>query len=82
MNFLPDVYVPCDVCRGKRYNLETLQVRYRGKSIADLLESTVEQALATLENIPQVKVKLCPGDGSPTPGHSTLTWSFQRIVSQ
>lgn len=58
MNFLPDVYVMCDVCRGKRYNLETLQVKYRGKSIADLLESTVEQALSTLENIPQVKVKL------------------------
>jgi excinuclease ABC subunit A len=58
MNFLPDVYVTCDICRGKRYNLETLQVKYRGKSIADLLESTVEEALSVLENIPQVKIKL------------------------
>ncbi|MBL8230637.1 MAG: excinuclease ABC subunit UvrA [Bryobacterales bacterium] len=58
MNFLPDVFVTCDLCRGKRYNLETLQVKYRGKSISDLLESTVEEALSVLENIPQVKVKL------------------------
>jgi excinuclease ABC subunit A len=58
MNFLPDVYVTCDVCRARRYNSETLQVKYRGKSIADLLESTVEEALATLENIPQIQVKL------------------------
>jgi excinuclease ABC subunit A len=58
MNFLPDVFVTCDACRGKRYNLETLQVRYRGKSIADLLESTVEDALGVLENLPQIKSKL------------------------
>ncbi|MFN7936855.1 MAG: excinuclease ABC subunit UvrA [Bryobacteraceae bacterium] len=58
MNFLPDVFVTCDACRAKRYNLETLQVKYRGKSIADLLESTVEDALAVLENLPQIKVKL------------------------
>ncbi|MBI4908441.1 MAG: excinuclease ABC subunit UvrA [Acidobacteria bacterium] len=58
MNFLPDVYVTCDVCRGRRYNQETLQVRYKGKSIADLLEATIEDALATLENIPQIKQKL------------------------
>jgi len=58
MNFLPDVYVTCDVCRGKRYNQETLQVRYRGKSISELLEATVEDALAVLENIPVVKNKL------------------------
>jgi excinuclease ABC subunit A len=58
MNFLPDVYVTCDACRGKRYNLETLQVKYKGKSIADLLETTVEEAAALLENIPQIYSKL------------------------
>ncbi|MGH9630409.1 MAG: excinuclease ABC subunit UvrA, partial [Bryobacteraceae bacterium] len=58
MNFLPDVYVTCDVCRGKRYNQETLQVKYKGYSIADLLESTVEEALAVLENIPQIQNKI------------------------
>ena len=58
MNFLPDVYVTCDVCRGRRYNLETLQVKYKGYSIADLLESSVEDALGILENIPQIHAKL------------------------
>jgi excinuclease ABC subunit A len=58
MNFLPDVYVTCDVCRGRRYNLETLQVKYKGKSIADLLESSVADAMDLLENIPQVHSKL------------------------
>jgi excinuclease ABC subunit A len=58
MSFLPDVYVPCEVCRGKRYNGETLAIRYRGLSIADLLNSTVEEALPVLENIPQVQNKL------------------------
>jgi excinuclease ABC subunit A len=58
MNFLPDVYVTCDVCRGRRYNSETLQVKYKGKSIADLLESTVEEALPLLENFPQINAKL------------------------
>ena len=58
MNFLPDVYVTCDVCRGKRYNRETLQVKYKGYSIADLLEATVEEALGMLENIPQIQAKL------------------------
>ncbi|MBV8865163.1 MAG: excinuclease ABC subunit UvrA [Acidobacteriaceae bacterium] len=58
MNFLPDVYVTCDVCRGRRYNMETLQVKYKGKSIADLLESTVDEALEILTNIPQVHAKL------------------------
>ena len=58
MNFLPDVYVTCDVCRGRRYNSETLQVKYKGKSIADLLEATVEEALTLLENIPQINAKL------------------------
>ena len=54
MNFLPDVYVTCDVCRGKRYNRETLAVKYKGLSIADLLETTIEDALPLLENIPAI----------------------------
>jgi excinuclease ABC subunit A len=58
MNFLPDVYVTCDVCRGRRYNLETLQVKYKAKSIADLLESTVDEAVEILANIPQIQAKL------------------------
>ena len=58
MNFLPDVYVTCDVCRGRRYNHETLQVKYKGHSIADLLELPVEEALGLLENIPTIKPKL------------------------
>ncbi len=58
MNFLPDVYVTCDVCRGRRYNSETLQVKYKGLSIADLLEATVEDAVPILENIPQINAKL------------------------
>ena len=52
MNFLPDVYVTCDVCRGRRYNQETLQVKYKGYSIADLLDATVEEALPLIENDP------------------------------
>src|SRR6267378_4230499 len=58
MNFLPDVYVLCDVCRGARYNRETLSVKFKGKSIAELLDTTVEEALPLLENIPQIKQKL------------------------
>jgi excinuclease ABC subunit A len=58
MNFLPDVYVLCDVCRGARYNRETLSVKYKGLSIADLLDTTIEDALPILENIPQIKQKL------------------------
>ena len=58
MNFLPDVYVTCDVCRGRRYNRETLQVKYKGYSIADLLEATVEEALPLMENLPQIRAKL------------------------
>lgn len=58
MNFLPDVYVTCDVCRGKRYNRETLAVKYKDLSIAELLDTTIEDALPILENIPQIKQKL------------------------
>jgi excinuclease ABC subunit A len=58
MNFLPDVYVTCDVCRGRRYNSETLAVRYKNHSISDLLDMPIEEALKVLENIPQVSQKL------------------------
>ena len=58
MNFLPDVYVTCDVCRGKRYNYETLQVKYKGHSISDLLGLTVEEAMPVLETNPQIRPKL------------------------
>lgn len=58
MHFLPDVYVPCEVCDGKRYNRETLEVTYKGKNIADVLEMTVEEAAHFFENIPKIKRKL------------------------
>src|SRR5260370_99587 len=58
MNFLADVYVTCDLCRGRRYNRETLQVNCKSYSIADLLEATVEEALPLMENLPQIRVKL------------------------
>ncbi len=58
MHFLPDVYVPCEVCHGKRYNRETLEVTYKGKNIADVLDMTVEDALEFFENIPKIKRKL------------------------
>ena len=58
MHFLPDVFVPCDVCKGKRYNHETLEVRYKGKNIADVLDMTVEEALAFFENQPKLMPRL------------------------
>ncbi|HFV7680755.1 TPA: excinuclease ABC subunit UvrA [Staphylococcus aureus] len=58
MHFLPDVYVPCEVCDGKRYNRETLEVTYKGKNIADILDMTVEEATQFFENIPKIKRKL------------------------
>ena len=58
MHFLPDIYVPCEVCGGKRYNRETLEVKYKGKSISDVLEMTVEEALSFFENLPRLRDKL------------------------
>lgn len=58
MHFLPDVYVPCEVCKGHRYNRETLEVKYKGKTISDILDMQVEEALAFFENIPKIKRKL------------------------
>ncbi len=86
MNFLPDVYVLCDVCRGARYNRETLAVKYKGLSIADLLDTTIEDALPILENIPNIKIKLATlldvGLGYIKIGQSSTTLSggeAQRI---
>ena len=58
MHFLPDVYVPCEVCDGKRYNRETLEVKYKGKSIYDVLDMTVEDAVDFFENVPSVRRKI------------------------
>jgi excinuclease ABC subunit A len=58
MNFLPDVYVPCEVCGGKRYNRETLEVKYKGKTISDILEMTVEEAIDFFSNLPKIRQKI------------------------
>ena len=58
MHYLPDVYVPCEVCGGKRYNRETLEVHYKGKSIYDVLNMTVEEALTFFENVPSIRRKI------------------------
>ncbi len=79
MHFLPDVYVPCDVCKGKRYNRETLEVRYKGKNINDVLNMTVEEACTFFENLPKLKTKLDTlyevGLGYVTLGQSSTTLS-------
>ena len=58
MHFLPDIYVPCEVCKGKRYNQETLEVKYKGKTIADVLDMTVEEALEFFAKVPRIKQKI------------------------
>jgi excinuclease ABC subunit A len=58
MHFLPDIYVPCDICKGKRYNRETLEIRYKGKTIAEVLDMTVDQCLAMFQNIDVIRSKL------------------------
>ena len=79
MNFLPDVYVPCEVCHGKRYNRETLEVRFKGKSIADVLDMTINRAVEFFENVPQIlnKIKVIQevGLGYIKLGQSSITLS-------
>ncbi|MBO9636471.1 MAG: excinuclease ABC subunit UvrA, partial [Chitinophagaceae bacterium] len=79
MNFLPDVYVPCEKCQGKRYNRETLEIRYKGKSISDVLDMTVEDAVVFFENVPYIyrKIKVLEevGLGYITLGQSAVTLS-------
>ena len=79
MHFLPDVYVPCDVCKGKRYNRETLDVHYKGRNIADVLEMTADEALEFFENLPRIRRKveaLCQvGLGYIRLGQSSTTLS-------
>lgn len=58
MHFLADVYVPCEVCHGKRYNRETLEVLYKGKSIADVLDMTAEEALSFFDNLPKIRNRI------------------------
>ena len=72
MHFLPDIYVPCEVCKGKRYNRETLEVKYKGKNIYDVLEMTVEEALAFFENHPE--------DHAASSRPSTMwAWAISRL---
>jgi excinuclease ABC subunit A len=79
MNFLPDVYVHCEKCNGKRYNRETLEIRYKGKSIADVLEMTVEEAVEFFQQVPYIyrKIKVLDevGLGYITLGQSAVTLS-------
>ena len=86
MHFLPDIYVPCEVCKGKRYNRETLEVRYKGKNIAEVLDMTVDEAVVFFENVPKIYRRLCTlqevGLGYLRLGQSSTTLSggeSQRI---
>jgi excinuclease ABC subunit A len=71
MQFLPDVYVPCEVCKGKRYNREALEIHYKGRSIADVLEMTIEEALEFFSPVPSVR---------PSCRRST-TWDWATSIS-
>src|SRR5439155_76493 len=73
MHFLPDVYVTCEECKGRRYNRETLEIKYRGKSIAEMLELTVDQALPLVENFPAISCKL------RTPREGPRLWDAQKV---
>ena len=79
MHFLPDVYVPCEVCNGLRYNSETLQIKYKGKNISEVLDMTADEALVFFENVPKIKNKLQTmvdvGLGYIKLGQSSLTLS-------
>jgi excinuclease ABC subunit A len=79
MNFLPDVYVPCDKCMGRRYNRETLEIRYKGKSIADVLDMTVDDAVDFFVNVPwlhrRIKALQDVGLGYVTIGQNAVTLS-------
>ena len=79
MNFLPDVYVPCEKCNGRRYNRETLEIRYKGKSISDVLDMTVDEAVEFFQNVPflyrKIKVLQDVGLGYITLGQSAVTLS-------
>ena len=93
MHFLPDVYVPCEVCDGKRYNRETLEVKYKGKNIYDVLDMTVEEAVTFFDNVPSIRRKIetlndvglsyvklgQPSTELPAVKHSVSSWqrSFQ-----
>jgi len=72
MNFMPDVYVQCEVCNGRRYNQETLAVKFHGHSIADILDLTIEDALQVLTDVPQVRQKL---QTLVDVGLATCTWA-------
>ena len=76
MHFLPDVYVSCDVCHGQRYNRETLEVRYKGKNIHEVLAMTVEQAFAFFEPVPAVARKLL--DAARRRDWATSRWASRR----
>ena len=78
MNFLPDIQVPCEECHGKRYNRETLEVRYKGKSIADVLDMTINQAVEFFENIPDILRKDYPGSGTGIYQTRTTLYDAQR----
>jgi excinuclease ABC subunit A len=86
MNFLPDVYVLCEKCNGKRYNRETLEIRYKGKSIADVLAMTVEEAVSFFQNVPylyrKIKVLEEVGLGYITLGQSAVTLSGGEAQSE